>query len=1667
MDRLIRHLRRRSGQLAAGLALGMTILLTLSPAAAQVLTLPAGANPRMIIRGGGVHFGGGPNGMEPQGGEELIDSLFLPADRATLQQLSRARKWLAEGHYSDAIQCLDRILESPDDYFFQPDKQVPIHRSLKAEAQRLLGQMPPAGRELYELHSGRRAQRILDEALASGDAAKLADVSGRYFHTRAGYEATYLLGLYDLDHGLPLAGALTLRRLRDAPDGGSRFEPALTLAMAAGWLDAGAPDVAQQALVALKAERSKLPLTIGGRQVSWFDKDAEAAAWLTQLIGSQRTSPAALADRWLMFRGDAARNVAAAGGAPLLDMCWRVATLMDVEHAAEVEEGLHQRQQLYQENGEVVLSGLHPLVVDNLVLMRDLRTLLAIDFRTGKRLWEVPADDPLEGLASKSRENDMAWRQSFPWMVSMLAQRVWEDGTYGTLSSDGRYVFSIEDLSLAPNLNGNPGGGLVFIGGPFGGVMRVPGGSNHGPSNRLAASDLHAGGKRVWQIGGPAGGPFALRQAGSIFLGPPLPLRGQLFVLAEVNDEIRLLALDAETGNTLWSQQLAVVQRNVFPDALRRSAGLSPSYADGILICPTGAGAVVAIDLATRSLRWGYRYGREKNPNPVRQQQFMAMQFGGYANGAPTPRWLDGTATIVDGRVLITPPETDAMYGLNLVDGEPLWEPLPRQDDLYLACVHAGKVVLVGRHGLHAVNLSDGKPAWEGRSVPLPAGSAPSGRGFLTGNCYYLPLSSAEVAAVDLDAGKIVQTSKSREGSIPGNLVCYQGKVISQSWDGLEVYFQADALREEISRRLAAKPEDAEALRLHGEMLLDGGKLAEAIESFRHAYQAGPDQRTRELLRDSLLDGLRTNFAGYRGRTNEIERLLDEPAQRAAYLRLMADGLQSAGQWRDALDHYLRLIDLDRSDRGMEVIDGALVVRRGLWIRSGLAALRRQAPSETAGGLDRLIGQRLQAALETKSAAALRSFLEYFDGHPAAATARTELIRRLTADKHALEAEMLLWEDRQSPDRAVAGPAVAALAQLLEGAGNLEGAAACYRQLQRQFADLVCRDGKNGKQLVEAIPQDGPLGRLLGPAAAWPRGLVETALTPSNQRTDSYGRFLVQYQGDPGPFYAGMTLRFDQNRSALLVQDGFGRELQRWQLPLTDRGQRMTMGYNPNLTKAYVQGHLLVLPVGSKIFGLDPAGLAGAGKKQLWSQDLTDGSEDSGKKHLRPAGAAAPLGMPPFAMGQYQFRMNPVGAVSPRCVCFQRLRNLVAVDPLSGELLWARHDIPPGSEVFGDDQYIFVLLPPQPNAAGGDIRARVGAPGAARMQLINGMVVTSGAGGVAGATEALVLRARDGVSLGKRSVPAVNYQGISSGGGMSNFGMAMAPGPVGSMPIVGDTCLATLGRKILTWRNNAASWRSEELKGRLELFDPWTQQSVWPARTFHAAARVALAGEEAVGVLEPDGHFVLVELPSGRTIADLKLEPDHLLSEIFLVRSGAEYLLLTQGNTREPAFNPFPAQALGNMTSHFIPAGRLYAIDLQGKLLWPAPVKIRGRWLPVSQPAEVPVITFAHQQFEQRQPGRWIVKTCVRCIDKRSGRIVYQNDQLKQTYLMEIVGDPEKKTVELRMLSETVTLTFTDKPIPPRPPGQTAAGDDWPTRSKIANALWKALDKSLQGAMQQ
>ncbi len=116
--------------------------------------------------------------------------------------------------------------------------------------------------------------------------------------------------------------------------------------------------------------------------------------------------------------------------------------------------------------------------------------------------------------------------------------------------------------------------------------------------------------------------------AGAFFLGPPLPLEGKLYAVAEFNGEIRLVVLDAKTGRLQWQQQLAHVDnRTIIVDAGRRLTGATPSYDGGVLVCPTSAGAVVAVDVTMRSLLWGFQYVKPPGSEPAAVLWLRALQY--------------------------------------------------------------------------------------------------------------------------------------------------------------------------------------------------------------------------------------------------------------------------------------------------------------------------------------------------------------------------------------------------------------------------------------------------------------------------------------------------------------------------------------------------------------------------------------------------------------------------------------------------------------------------------------------------------------------------------------------------------------------------------------------------------------------------------------------------------------------------------------------------------------------------------------------------------------------------------------------------------------------------------------------------------------------------------
>ena len=1486
-----------------------------------------------------------------------LTNVFAAPDRSVLRLLDKAQLLSDQNRQAEAVRCLGEILNSSEDYFFQPDKARPVHVSLRSEAQRLLGEMPTSARELYELQYGARARRMLDDATSTGDSLKLADVSRRFFHTQAGYDATLLLGLHHLNRSCPLGAALTLERLRDTAPGADRFEPMLSTALATCWIRSDRPDKAAVTLAALRERIAGATVSLGGQEVSLFSDHSEsiklpltkseAAILLTKndnplgrlasLVGLPSSTEPGATEQWAMYRGEVTRNASANGGGPLLNLRWRVPT----SNHPFVEALLAELAQLDRDQGGVGLPGLHPLAIGDTILMRTARTLQAVDLTSGKRLWEVPVDDPFESLAQQAPGTPF---NPGVYLGQALRMRMWGDYTYGTLSSDGRLVFSIEDLNF----------GVGPVNATFINVPGMSRNANTSAFNRLAAYDIQTG-KLKWHVGGDAAGELGLMQSGTFFLGPPLPLMEQLFVLAEAKGEIRVVALDAKTGRELWSQQLVDVNREILDDPMRRMAGVSPSYADGILVCPTSNNAIVALELATRALLWGYTYSSDEN-RPGHPVVFFGGRpsIGASADGG----WKDNSIVLSAGRVLVTPSDSKDLHCLNLIDGKPLWT-TPRDGDIYLACVHKNDVVLVGRNSVRALSLDDGSEAWEGRKATFPDGGSPTGVGFLSDNRYFVPLSTAEVLTVDLDNGTVGTAFKSRRGIVPGNLICHRDRIISQRTHAVEAFYQLDALRELVGRRLGEEENDAEALALHGEILWHENKLEEAVAVFRRSLELAPNPNTRELCLDSFLDGLKLDFATHRKHVDEVEALIDTPEKRATFLRLMAVGYEDAGEFPQAIEGYLELVDLDSRHRGMERVDDVLSVRRDRWLQVQLAELRDKIPSQFQAELDRLVEARLTAAIAAEGPADLARFLEYFGPHPAAADAPAELAVKLRDSEQLLAAELTLLGQQRTgiPERA--GSATVELAALLRSAERWPEAAACYSRLHEEFSGVVCLDGKTGNDLFEELADNDPVRRQLDNGSAWPTGLVEVKLsTEKTVARPTYAQYPISYTYDPAPFLSDFTLELLHSPPALIGRDGWGN--QQWQLSLAELAVQGRMPFNPSLAQASVRGHLLLVSLGNTVLAVDTLDLSDDGSpKLLWTRDLDQSTSDStavGQIRVMMANVG---GIQQIRMiNRSRMPAATPGLLSERVLVGTRSRTISGIDPATGDTLWLRQNIQPQSTVFGDAEHVFVVGPE--------------------------------------AAEAIVLGAFDGKVLGTRSFPS------------------------------DPEMLGIFGPGVLLWRTAGDHHV-------LELIDVWTGRKVWPSLKFSVGSRYHLLEDDGtIAVLDPSGRFVIMGIESGRAIVETQVDPEVPLEGIITIRSPDQYILIVQGSPKRPDPKR-QVQTLRGTRSVKVSQAKVYAFDLDGRQLWDSPTEIDEQCLLLNQPSRLPVLTFACTVREQQENNRNTSKYSLLSIDKRTGRKVYDFSFSGASNSFLLAGNPDQKTVEMRLQERLIKMTFTDKPIPPEP----------------------------------
>jgi hypothetical protein len=120
----------------------------------------------------------------------------------------------------------------------------------------------------------------------------------------------------------------------------------------------------------------------------------------------------------------------------------------------------------------------------------------------------------------------------------------------------------------------------------------------------------------------------------------------------------------------------------------------------------------------------------------------------------------------------------------------------------------------------------------------------------------------------------------------------------------------------------------------------------------------------------------------------------------------------------------------------------------------------------------------------------------------------------------------------------------------------------------------------------------------------------------------------------------------------------------------------------------------------------------------------------------------------------------------------------------------------------------------------------------------------------------------------------------------------------------------------------------------------------------------------------------------------------------------------------------------------------VYAFDrASGKPMWPAPARLSHQLLVTDLPTELPILVLARnpQNIADSRPQQ--VQGAILCLDKRTGRVLYEDDKLPPQVVTAIdaLGNPDDHTIALQMPPDAITLKFSSTPIAPEPPFQDGA----------------------------
>lgn len=1509
----------------------------------------------------------------------------------------RGMRALDDGNVVDGLAYLQQILDDGQDAFIWLDGE-PQPLSVRREAMRVLGSLPQRLLSTYEKLYGPVARRLLEKARRTADPALYGDVSRRFFYTGAGFEAVDWQATHWLDHGRYEWAAREWMRLLDEPAHRGRIEPGMLVKAALAHRLSGRLETS------LIDRIGKRRLRIAGRSISPTD---------LRTFGLPNVSSNPSPGGWHMLYGDAHRNRSVQGSTAYLKPLWNVPFL---DHSDEVIEQLFKSWRSRQHKTSKPLAVANSAIVaDDKLIVRDFVGIVAIDVKTGEPQWRYTAATSLMAAVDESRRRDetsAGTRQRNPPLVN-LHKAYTSNSTLGTLAADSERVYAVDFMEIAGTSSSQRTQLSRAVPGPARGVSA--------DSNRLIAltltPDRDAGAQQqpLWSIGGrddvadwftkidegrdgrigadewpgetdqfeqidedsngfitrdeldeivSAAGPEQVL-AGHFFLGPPLPVHGRLFAVTEYDRQLNLVALKPETGRLAWSQALGFVGRPIENDSSRYPVSCSPSYAEGIVICPTQLGILVGVDALTGSLMWAYYYGDGSTGKRGRWSGRYVATYG--HAGFPNLPVIHGD------RVVYLPRKSDSIHCVDLYSGRPVWK-APRKQAEYIAAATHDVVLVVSERGCRGLDSNTGAERW---SQLL---GMPSGIGVRVGANYLVPLQEGRVVTVEIATGREVGFSLFSDDStlqpagdaafangatisaqsasfkpsgdsswIPGNLIASEEMIVSVGARDVTAFPQANALLRRLRNKRVTGSDRAEDRLLAAELELVLGNLKQSKGELSAALDTPmPDHdrgRAEDLMRELLYLELRSDEAEAPELLDQLQRLARTPRERGRYLVEKAEHELRMGDFDGVLDSAQQFAELDLREPLPLAGNRDHLVSSESWIASILERLQTRFSEQELAEVHAGIESESEAVLAAGETSSLERFIARYSRWPQAGFVRTELIRRYVDQGRVQEAELLLLENRRSDDEQTAAVATRLLAELWDRLGLFEQAALLLDELDSKYADVALDDERTGSEFAADFSKQRPAGearrRMTAPCRQIKRVRITGTLWMDNElqwKEQTFRRGRRPFLDDADDAY---QLLYDS-------KNGTG------QIAVVDRQTGALLG-EIDIPSKHSHSNS---PTGGRIGHFFPLGSESA----MHGVSLLE----------RSAGKPRWTSTPRNAGDQHMFlRAGPAG---PSFCTFQWREHLIVADPANGRIRWQRSDLDPDCGLNGDPY--------------------VGLFGDAEVLVVFGSDRRS----------YTIYRTVTGEELDKGKLD-IDPRGQRHAVGRKLF----------------HTTDSATGRRLRVWDPLKGRMLFDEpISGRIA-------SDVTPDGEL-VIAQSPPTNTADTDTDRAAGRVLVVDLHSGRVELSLRMPASEFakLSSVTAFRDSRRYYInLRRGNTRHftPKYSYYPADPY--VASDEV-RGDLYATDAgSGKLLWKRSFPKRS-FLRLSQ-YHLPFLVTVSQVRDNRRAYTSQRSMLVEAIDAQSGRTIGFRDNLpvdSADHIVNITYNPHAGRIRLRGLELTVELNF-------------------------------------------